>query len=365
MMICQFCRTPVEPGDQFCPHCLRHLDVGGGAPEPDSGTAIESLDDIRAAHVQMVRDKLDATQLLEPLSAPASNEQDDPSPRPSAVVPAAVKKASKRAKSGSTPVSKTQQSVATEKDENLHRKSRSRDRTAIQFRPAKRPPILVLCVLDDGRTRHGEEIRIRADSFVIGRADADLNIPHDAGISNRHAQIARIAENGRHGFVLRDLGSKTGTFLRVSKTTLQDGQELMLGRRRYKFVCPPAPQSPSNSAGPAVLQAIHDRASPESSEPRESPATLVELSSHGDGLRYVLKPGKNLIGTDTKQCSIIIADDLCVSPVHARFRISSRQAWVIENMKSANGVWIRVNEIELENHCEFQLGEQRFYVEIP
>src|SRR4051794_27294332 len=61
------------------------------------------------------------------------------------------------------------------------------------FRPTLRPPMALLNVLDDGCDT-GEVLRIRTASFVIGRIEGDLIIPHDEGISGRHAEINRCLE---------------------------------------------------------------------------------------------------------------------------------------------------------------------------
>ena len=85
----------------------------------------------------------------------------------------------------------------------------------IPFRPVVRPQMAVLVVLDDGRTE-GQTIRLRTDSFTIGRTEGDLTIPHDGMISRKHVTIHRRADKGRLRWVLEDLGSQNGTFVRVS-----------------------------------------------------------------------------------------------------------------------------------------------------
>src|SRR5437588_432041 len=50
------------------------------------------------------------------------------------------------------------------------------DQEAKPFRPALRPSMGLLCVLDDGDDT-GEILRVRASSFVIGRVEGNLIIP--------------------------------------------------------------------------------------------------------------------------------------------------------------------------------------------
>ena len=58
------------------------------------------------------------------------------------------------------------------------------------YRPSLRPSMALLYVLDDGEDS-GEILRVRANSFVIGRVEGNLTIPHDIGISGRHAEVSR------------------------------------------------------------------------------------------------------------------------------------------------------------------------------
>src|SRR5437588_5592043 len=57
-------------------------------------------------------------------------------------------------------------------------------------RPVQRPPIALLCILDDGKA-DGEWVRLRADATVIGRSEGDVRLPHDGLVSTRHAQVVR------------------------------------------------------------------------------------------------------------------------------------------------------------------------------
>src|SRR5262245_8973242 len=45
-------------------------------------------------------------------------------------------------------------------------------------RPRDRPPMALLCILDDGKA-DGEWVRLRGDRCLIGRTEGDVRIPHD------------------------------------------------------------------------------------------------------------------------------------------------------------------------------------------
>ena len=124
---------------------------------------------------------------------------------------------------------------------------------AVPFRPALRPPIAVLEVMDDdGKT--GELIRIATDMITIGRSDANITIPHDSQISAEHARIVRQVVDATYQWVLTDLDSTNGTFVRVKRATLKNGQRFMIGMHRYCFrnagaAAPTDEQAGSHSRG--------------------------------------------------------------------------------------------------------------------
>ena len=89
------------------------------------------------------------------------------------------------------------------------------------YRPTQRPPLALLTVLDDGKSE-GEVVRLRADRFVIGRSEGDLLIPHDQQISARHIEITRQRSGDKYRWVVTDLQSSNGLFIRVSRTILAD-----------------------------------------------------------------------------------------------------------------------------------------------
>ena len=81
------------------------------------------------------------------------------------------------------------------------------------FRPSLRPPTAVLIVCDDG-SEEGETIRIRKERFVIGRTEGDLTIGHDSQISSRHAELRQVLVREKYRWILTDLKSTNGTYVR-------------------------------------------------------------------------------------------------------------------------------------------------------
>jgi pSer/pThr/pTyr-binding forkhead associated (FHA) protein len=249
--------------------------------------------------------------------------------------------------------------------------------TTVPYRPVRRPPMAVLCLLDDGRD-DGEWVRIRKEKFLIGRTDGDLIVPHDPMMSGRHAEISRQQEKGRYRWFLSDLSSRNGTFVRVYNALLRHGQELLLGGRRYRFDAAPQGGTLPQGGPPANsdLSGWH-KVSPLGTEEPQVPGTvrwdnvsqadlipsLVELTLQGDGQRIFASAPDNWIGRDPLQCNILL-DDPLVSPRHARLHKDAKNRWQIDNAGSLNGIWLRVSRIAIDGAGQFQLGEQRFILRV-
>src|SRR5262249_44427146 len=99
-------------------------------------------------------------------------------------------------------------------------------------------------LFDDGRT-DGEVIRIRDHRFIIGRTEGDFRIPLDGRISSGHVEITHQAVGGRPRWMVTDLQSTHGMFVRVSRTILADKAEFLVGNGRYRFEAPHADDGPT------------------------------------------------------------------------------------------------------------------------
>lgn len=214
--------------------------------------------------------------------------------------------------------------------------------TAIPFRPFSRPATLLVCLLDDGTEDDGDWFRIRKSRFVIGRKSGDIQLPYDRSLSSRHAEIRlHPIGDGRHDFIIRDLETTNGTFARVSRAVLEDKQQLLLGMRRYEFL----------KGG--------------KQDGKREPDVLRELTPEGPGKKYPLLRKTITIGRDPLSATIVLLGDPFISPKHARIRYNSKGQWVLKNLHSRNGVWVRVNELTICSGGAFQVGSQRVLVKIP
>ncbi|MFO7903141.1 MAG: FHA domain-containing protein [Planctomycetota bacterium] len=201
------------------------------------------------------------------------------------------------------------------------------------FRPSHRPPIPLLRVFDDNQS-DGETIRVRGNPFIIGRNEGDLIIPHDNLISGRHAEIARHFEDGKVLWRLYDLNSRNGSFVKIDFIRLRVGDELILGATTYVF-----------------------------QESRQSSPRLVQVGSRHPR-EVTFEQEEFWIGRDPAHGIPAFTDDHLLEEKHARVQYT-RGKWCLMAAPSTNGVWARIDQIELGHGTRFQLGEQRFQVLLP
>ncbi|MEM6798096.1 MAG: FHA domain-containing protein [Planctomycetota bacterium] len=199
------------------------------------------------------------------------------------------------------------------------------------YRPTARPPMALLRVLDDDQ-RDGEVVRLRASEVTIGRDGADVCLPHDPMISLVHARIERVKQSDGWRWTLRDLGSTNGVFVKARKIKLRDGDQLVIANRIVQF-----------------RQAEGDNT-----------AQLHEVTPDGPGESLDLSGADCFLGRDASACAPFLADEATLDRRLARVTLGSDGRWSILSSPSINGVWVRLNKIDLVDGSMFQLGEQRF-----
>lgn len=229
----------------------------------------------------------------------------------------------------------------------------------LDFHPVRRPSMATLCLLDDGR-REGEWVRLRRDETIIGRSEGDIIIAHDTEMSGRHLAITRETDKDHRGrWFLKDLGSRNGTFVRISKSILKQGHEILLGGKRYRFNAANAAAEIAAPTGGRVGTRAFQSVQMDDLIP-----SLVEVTPQGDGPRLFLKQQEHWIGRDPSLSSVVLANDMLVSPRHAKIFRDGKGIWYLENAGSRNGTWLRVNRLPVETFSEFQVGEQRCLLRI-
>lgn len=232
------------------------------------------------------------------------------------------------------------------------------------FRPLYRPPMLLVCLLDDDGA-DGEWIRVRGDRFVIGRTEGDYQVSHEAGMSSAHLELMREFKDGEHFWHVRDLDTTNGTFALVDNARLRNHQQLLVGSRRYRFDAASQGSGSVSSQEPptgrGATQAWHVIASA-ASRPK-----LVHLTreSGEDGEEYPLDTDEQWIGTDGRLCQLAIQDDPFLDPRHAKIFQERRERWRIEDGGSTNGTWVSIRRLRIETSARLQVGEQRFELRVP
>jgi hypothetical protein len=235
-------------------------------------------------------------------------------------------------------------------------------RTALPFRPTARAPVALLTVFDDGKT-DGEVIRIRDHRFVIGRTEGDLVIPFDGRISARHVEITHQVVGGLHRWVITDLQSTHGLFVRVSRTVLADKSEFLVGNGRYRFDAAQLEADQTVDEIPNEDRFSETHGWSEGQGPIRPPA-VTELLGKDIGNRVLLVKNEYWIGSDPS-CPICRPDDPFCEPRHVRlYRGGSRGGWHAEHPKTQNGLWIRMPQVTVEATAQFQIGEQRFLLKV-
>lgn len=222
----------------------------------------------------------------------------------------------------------------------------------VLFRPTVRPPVPKLVLLDDGDQMSGEVVRLRDAATLIGRSEGQVRIPHDPLVSAKHAEIVRDGTGRVARWVLRDLGSANGTFVRCGRSLLRQDRLLIIGSRRLRFR--PADDAGASTGGPAGTVLVDVT----STEGAAWPA-LVETAQTANGRQITLSGADVVLGR--QGCgNAVELDDPLLAPRHARIFRGATGAWTIEALPSVNGVWVQVVEVELSSPCRFQIGEQRF-----
>lgn len=243
----------------------------------------------------------------------------------------------------------------------------SRPDRAVAFRPTIRPRTPMLCIVDDGERDNGEWIRLRQPRTVIGREEGDVRIAQDEGVSSRHAELVRQREGGVDRWYLRDLQSTNGTFVRVQRCRLRDGREFQLGTGRFAFHEPPMDPRTAGDETEELGIAIKATRRLSSLNPASLDQVLpalLDLSNPKLQRAHPIHSLQAVVGRDP-DCEIRIPHDPYLDRKHARIFRDSRARWIIENLDSVNGVWVRVDEIRLDSPMSFQLGEQRFLFRVP
>src|SRR5438309_4733946 len=131
---------------------------------------------------------------------------------------------------------------------------------------------------------------------------------------------------GGFRWVLKDLSSTNGTYVRVGGTVLVDQAEFIVGRGRYRFEAGTVGQGTTTDA-PGLLAGGTVAWGNDSN--RSIVSTVVEIVPAGNGQRLALSQTEYWIGRDPKCCALARPDDLLVNTRHARLYGDPKGLWRI------------------------------------
>ena len=207
---------------------------------------------------------------------------------------------------------------------------------AKRFVASGRPAVPRLCVLDDSSDADGEWFWVRERIFSIGRMEGMVRIGHDPDISAKHARIERIVDDGEESWKLVDESSTNGTFVRISQIELGNDNELRMGSSFYRWS-----QSLVDGKLVGYLQ-------------------ILDGSERG----WTFDQATTFILGRSKQSRCHLGEDPCLDGSHASLSFAHNDRWVIRDLDSLNGIWLRVQEWRLVNGSEFMLGGQRLVFQV-
>lgn len=220
-----------------------------------------------------------------------------------------------------------------------------------RWRPTGRPPLALVCVVDDG-TDQGEWVRLRGSEWTVGRTDGDLLIPHDTAISGRHFRIFRAVRGGVLRWRLEDLNSSNGTFVRCAESLVPHAGQLIVGQTRLRLELAEAGNGATAAASGGTRMLNRPGAGPL--------ASLVRVGADGGEERLALTAPRTWIGREPGPGGVTLGDDPYANPRHAELVRQDDGSWKVTDRKSRNGTWIAVGEISLGKSAEILAGEQRF-----
>ncbi len=202
-------------------------------------------------------------------------------------------------------------------------------------------------MLDDGDD-DGEVVRIRRESFTIGRVQGDLVLPHDGNISGRHAEIVRRLEGGRWQWYLRDLQSTNGTFVRVAGGILRNGQETLDRRTCFRFESSHVDEAAETASAPGAVAATRKFVGGSVAQFAAQMNPTLDCA-HGGGRRKTRIPLDRPESMGRPRSSPVFdragrpARQSAACPDLPR----SQGKWMIQNNRSLNGLWMRITEVSL------------------
>lgn len=224
------------------------------------------------------------------------------------------------------------------------------------YAPLHRPRYPMLTVIDDQCVETGELIRVRKDTLSIGRCEGDLVFPGEAMMSSSHAKLSLQEVQADHwAWVLEDLNSRHGVFLKLPEFELRPGNEFVVGGTKLRLHGNTPALRVSGRPLLAYEPYLADAATI-SGETVFEVCTYSVTHSHAE----IQLPAKGLkLGRLVSGPGLIVSDPF-LEPHHATVLRNGDGTWRIADQKSLNGAWFRIKRAVMAPYSMFLVGEQRF-----
>lgn len=206
----------------------------------------------------------------------------------------------------------------------------------------------VVVILRDGS--EGGVYPLSGTQNDVGRREGDIVLPNDPFLSPRHARVLRQGD----AFVLRDLGSVNGIYLRIRRPTpLADADMILIGQQVLRFE---ATSEAERQVGPAMQHGVMVFGTPEAARV----ARLVQYTTEGLARdTYYLHREETVLGRE--QADIVFSDDPFLSRRHAAIAAGHGGAFILSDLGSSNGSALRCRgDHTLEHGDQFRVGRHLF-----
>ena len=202
--------------------------------------------------------------------------------------------------------------------------------------------------------RNGSEGRVyplKAESTDIGSREGVIILRDDPYLSHRHARIEQRDGN----FVLRDLSSVNGIYLRIGQAVdLVDEDMILLGQQVLRFQLVPEAE---RKLGAAMQHGVMIFGTPET----QRLARLVQYTTEGlERDVYYLNREETVLGRE--QADVVFPDDPFLSRRHAAISMNrEKMRFILRDLDSSNGTAVRCQgERVLKPGDQFRLGRHLF-----
>jgi pSer/pThr/pTyr-binding forkhead associated (FHA) protein len=192
---------------------------------------------------------------------------------------------------------------------------------------------------------------LQGTEHIAGRDEGQILFPEDSWLSRRHANF--VYENGQ--LVVRDERSLNGIYVRIRESVpLSFGDAFLCGEQLFLLEPPP-----DDTGGPSPDQTYFY------SSPRKAHSfRVVQLLTGGArGLEHCATGSSVKIGRE--ECDLNFPVDVYMSAVHARVDVAADGRFVLVDLGSKNGTYMRVHNGQPLRHGDYLfMGKQLLRVEI-